>query len=169
MKFDTLHDLFLHELDMAYDAEQQILLFLPRCLAVAHNPDLKQGIENEMKMTQERIGRLEEIYQDMNQTLWGDRCKGMEGIIAECNMVFDAPGVPEVKDSVLIVGAQKILHYHLAGYGSARTFSRELGLNDVADLLQDSLDQLGSTDKKLSKLAEGSLFSRGINEEALNR
>ncbi len=169
MKFDSLHDLFLHELDMSYDAERQILEFLPRGMDACSNPDLKQGFQDEIKQTQERLRRLEEVYQDLNQSPWGDRCKGMEGIIAECDTVVNAPGVPEVKDAVLIVGAQKILHYQLAGYGSARTYARELGLNDVADLLQDNLDQLGTTDKKLTKLAEGGLFSRGINELAMNR
>jgi len=169
MNFQSLHDLFLHELDMAYDAEIQISEFLPRAVSIARNPDLRQGFETEVQKCEERIRRLHEIFQDINRTASGDECKGMRGIIAECNMVLDWPGSPEVKDAVLVVGAQKVLHYHLAGYGSARTYARELGMNDVADLLQDTLDELGATDKKLTKLAEGGLFTRGINEEALGR
>ncbi|MDP1835667.1 MAG: ferritin-like domain-containing protein [Chlamydiales bacterium] len=166
MRTATFQGLFVDVLRDLYDAEHQTLKGLVQMIKHAHDPDLKEAFQNHHKETRNQIARLEHIFEDLDQDPEGMTCHGMEGLMEEAKEVLKQRGRSAIKDAALIIAAQKIEHYEMAAYGSARTIAAELDLDDIADLLQDSLNEEGGADKKLTKLAKGGLFSKGINEEA---
>ncbi len=161
MKFQTLQDLFVDTLKDLYNAEQQIELALPKMEQVAHHPELKQGFHQHLEQTHQQVNRLDQIFKDLNMKPQGKTCKGMQGIISEGEEVVNAKGDPDVLDAGLIESAQKVEHYEISGYGTARTFASRLGYTNAARLLQQTLDEEKQTDEKLTALAE-----RGINTQA---
>ena len=127
----------------------------------ATHPDLKAAFEDHLEETKGQVKRLETIFETLEGSPKGKKCKAMEGLIEEGSEVIEAEGEDSVKDAALICAAQKVEHYEMAGYGCARTFAQLLGLDEVADLLQETLDEEGNADKKLTELAE-----TAINVEA---
>jgi ferritin-like metal-binding protein YciE len=160
MEMQSLRDLMIDELKDLYSAENQILKALPKMIKKATSPDLKQGFEKHLKETEGQVGRLDKIFQELKESPRGKKCKGMEGIIADGKELMEEDAEPEVLDAGLIGAAQHVEHYEIAGYGCARTYAELLGLNNVARLLQQTLDEEKATDQKLTELA------RGINVEA---
>jgi ferritin-like metal-binding protein YciE len=166
MMYNSLKDLFVEQLRDLYDAEHQISRALPKMANAASSNELKEAFNMHLDQTRTQIQRLERIFSDLGMAPQGENCEAMQGIIKEGDHVINAQGDPNVKDAALITAAQRVEHYEIAGYGSVRTYAKELGYNDAADLLQKTLDEEGNTDSKLTKLAEGGLFSKGINEKA---
>jgi ferritin-like metal-binding protein YciE len=160
MEMQSLRDLMIDELKDLYSAENQILKALPKMIKKATSPDLKQGFEKHLKETEGQVGRLDKIFQELNESPRGKKCKGMEGVIADGKELMEEDAEPEVLDAGLIGAAQHVEHYEIAGYGCARTYAELLGLNNVARLLQQTLDEEKATDQKLTELA------KGINVEA---
>ncbi len=161
MHLNNLRDLFEHELNDLYDAESQILEALPKMAEAASSPELQRAFEKHVDQTRSQRDRLEQSMDQLGITINGVRCKGMEGLIREGQEIMSEEGSPEVMDAALIGAAQKVEHYEMAGYGTARTFARMLGETQAAGVLQQILDEEGRTDKELTMLAE----SR-INREA---
>jgi ferritin-like metal-binding protein YciE len=95
-----------------------------------------------------------------------EECEAMKGLIAEGEKVIEADGAPDVRDVALIAAAQRVEHYEIAAYGTARTLAQELGLTDAQALLDETLDEESNADKLLTKIATGGVFSSGINETA---
>jgi ferritin-like metal-binding protein YciE len=153
-KLKSLEDLFIHELKDLYSAEKQILKALPQMAAAAEHQELKRAFEMHEKMTQDQVQRLDMIADDLGVKITGHTCKGIEGIIAEGNELIKAKADPDVRDAGLIGAAQRVEHYEMAGYGTARTFARRLGYDRAAELLQQTLDEEGNTDQQLTALAE---------------
>jgi ferritin-like metal-binding protein YciE len=166
MAMATFEDLYVTQLRDLYDAEMQIIQALPKMAEAAHSMDLRDAFSDHLNQTQDQVRRLENIFSRIGQTPQGHRCVGMEGLIKEGEEILHEKGNPDVRDAALIAAAQKVEHYEIAGYGTVRAYAEELGFSDQASMLQESLDQEGRTDKKLTKLAEGTFLSRGINEEA---
>ena len=164
--YNSLKDLFVEQLRDLYDAEHQITRALPKMANAASHQELKDAFNMHLDQTHTQIQRLERIFSDLGMAPQGETCEAMQGIIKEGDQVVNAPGDPAVKDAALITAAQRVEHYEIAGYGSVRTYAKELGYDQAADLLQKTLDEEGNTDHKLTKLAEGGLFSKGINVEA---
>jgi ferritin-like metal-binding protein YciE len=162
----TMQGLFIEELRDLYSAENQLVRALPQMVAATKSNTLKGAFEQHLEQTREHVSRLTEIFAELGATPTGKHCKGMEGLIAEGNEVLMMQGDGDVKDAALIGAAQRIEHYEIAGYGVARTFAKELGFKQIADKLQKTLDEEGSADKKLTGIAEGGLFRKGINERA---
>jgi ferritin-like metal-binding protein YciE len=160
MDMESLKDLFIEELKDLYSAENQILKALPKMIKKASSPDLKSGFEQHLKETQVHVERLEKIFQELEQSPKGKKCKGMEGVIADGKELMEEEAEPEVMDAGLIGAAQHVEHYEMAGYGCVRTYAELLGHNDFAKLLQKTLDEERATDEKLTELA------RNINVEA---
>jgi ferritin-like metal-binding protein YciE len=160
MKLQTLHDLYVAELRDLYSAENQILKALPRMAKKASSPDLKRAFEEHLEQTQGHVERLEEVFEKLDVKPRGKKCKAMEGLIEEGKEVMEEAG-EDVLDAALIAAAQKVEHYEMASYGCARTYARLLGDAEAADLLQQTLDEEGETDKRLTQLAESH-----INAEA---
>ena len=153
MELSTLKDLYIHELKDLYSAEKQIIKALPKMAKAATSPDLKAGFEQHLEETKEHAVRLEKILKSHDQTTRGPKCKGMEGVVAEGAEMIEEEADDEVRDAGLIAAAQRVEHYEMAGYGSARTYAELLGDEEGAKLLQTTLDEEGATDKKLTELA----------------
>ena len=150
----TLHDLFVKELRDTYDAEKQISKALPKMVKHAHREELRAAFEQHHQETLTQIERLEQAFDLLELKAKGVRCHGMSGIIEEGSEMLGEKGDPAVLDAGLIAAAQKVEHYEMAGYGCARTYASMLGMEDQADLLQETLDEEGETDEKLTDLAE---------------
>jgi ferritin-like metal-binding protein YciE len=166
MRFNTLNELFIDQLRDLYSAENQIVEALPKMASATTSSELRQAFEQHLQQTRGHVDRLNRIFQELNVSHDDKVCKGMQGLITEGEEIMQQGGQPAVMDAALIAAAQRVEHYEIAGYGTARTYAGELGYDDAADLLQDTLDEELETDEKLTDLAEGGLFSAGINEEA---
>jgi ferritin-like metal-binding protein YciE len=162
----NLQDLFIHELRDLFSAEQQLLEALPKMAEAATSPDLRDAFSQHLNQTRTHVARLDRIFDQLELTGSGEECKGMKGLISEGEDVINAEGESAVIDAALITAAQRVEHYEIAGYGTARAHAKHLGFDDIATTLQAILDEEGETDKKLTALAEG-WFEQSINEEAL--
>jgi ferritin-like metal-binding protein YciE len=154
MKLESLRELLVDELKDLYSAENQLVKALPKMAKAAASPELKAAFEEHLEETKGQVDRLVTIFEQLEGSPKGKKCKAMEGLIEEGSEVIEAEGEDSVKDAALICAAQKVEHYEMAGYGCARTFATLLGLDEVADLLQETLDEEGNADKKLTELAE---------------
>lgn len=162
MKLQTLHDAFVHELKDLLSAERQLTKALPKMAKASHSEELAAGFEEHLAQTEEHVNRLEKILESMDvSTARVEKCKAMEGLIAEGASLIEKSGTPEVIDALLIGAAQRVEHYEIAAYGTARTFAEQLGETETAKILQTTLDEEAATDKKLTDLAEST-----INQEA---
>jgi len=153
MELETLKDLYIHELKDLYSAEKQLVKALPKMAKAASNEKLAAGFTTHLEETKEHAARLEKILKDLGQSTRGPKCKGMEGLVAEGQEMIDEEADEEVRDAGLIAAAQRVEHYEIAGYGCARTYAELLGEKSAAKVLQQTLDEEGSTDKKLTELA----------------
>ena len=157
MKLNTLKDLYIHELKDLYSAEKQLIKALPKMAKAATSSKLAEGFEAHLKQTRKHAERLEKILSAHDQTTRGPKCKGMEGLIEEGESMIEEEADEEVRDAGLIAAAQRVEHYEIAGYGTARTYAELLGDKDGARILQTTLDEEAETDVKLTKLAESSI------------
>ena len=153
MSLENLHDLFVHELRDLYDAENQLLKALPLMAQAAKSPQLKKAFEMHLRETQEQVRRLEQVFKGLSETPEGKTCKGMQGLIAEAKEELGEDADPAVMDAALIVAAQKVEHYEIAGYGSECTFARVLEYHDAARILKQTMAEEESTDKRLTEIA----------------
>jgi len=154
MGLESMQDLYLHELKDIHNAEKQILQALPKMAKAATHEQLRSAFEEHQRVTEEQVRRLETIFDDLGQKPGGVKCKGMEGLIEEGEEILSEEADPDVRDAALIAAAQRVEHYEIAAYGTARTYARQLGFDKHAELLQKTLDEEGETDQKLTKLAE---------------
>jgi ferritin-like metal-binding protein YciE len=153
MEMTSLQDLFVEDLKDLYSAETQLTKALPKMAKAATNPDLKQAFQTHLAETEVQIERLEKIFEQLDESPKGKKCKAMEGLIEEGKELMEEDAEPEVLDAGLIGAAQKVEHYEIAGYGTVRTYAQMLGNAEAARLLQKTLDEEGMTDKKLTELA----------------
>ena len=161
MKLESLRDLYIAELQDLYDAEQRIVKALPKMAEEANSPELRSAFELHLQQTRGHVDRLERVFQKLDEPAKGQKCKGIVGIIDEGEDMMDEDAPPAVCDAALIAAAQRVEHYEIAAYGTVRTYARRLGYEDQAQLLDETLQEEGETDKKLTSLAESY-----INEEA---
>ena len=151
---NPLEELLIGELKDIYSAENQIVKALPKMAKAATSPELKRAFERHLEETRRQVERLDQIGQALNTKLTGKKCKGMEGLIEEGKEIIEEDLDDNAKDAGLIGAAQKVEHYEIAAYGTARTHAELLGYTKAAKLLQQTLDEEGATDKKLTQLAE---------------
>ncbi len=157
MKIDSLKKLYIDELKDIYSAEKQITEALPKMISKTKNEKLKKAFEDHLKMTENQIQRIEEIFSNKKESPSGKKCKGMESIIEEGEEMMKEITDPEVLDAALIAAAQKVEHYEIASYGTVRTYAEILGDEDSRELLQQTLDEEKQTDLKLTELAVNSI------------
>jgi ferritin-like metal-binding protein YciE len=150
---ESLRELFIDELRDIYNAEKQILKALPKMARKATTPELKAGFNEHLEQTKGHVARLEEIFEKLEMPARGKTCAGMEGIISEGAELMGEDAEPEVMDAGLIAAAQRVEHYEIAVYGTLRTYAKMLREKEIAQLLQETLNEEGETDKKLTKLA----------------
>lgn len=175
MKQNPFYDMFVDQLRDLFDAENQIVENLPNVIKAASHADLKDALSAHLDETKNQVQRLKKIFKILNENPTGQSCAAMQGLMKECaeEIVKDSPSA--VKDACLIICCQKVEHYEMAGYGGVRSLARHLndsGLDDridfdeIADILQQTLDEEGAADEKLTDIAEGGFFSEGINDAA---
>jgi ferritin-like metal-binding protein YciE len=155
MKLESLHELFVHELQDLYSAENQLIKALPKMASAATSGELKAGFEKHLQETQVQVQRLEQVFSELGESPEGETCLGMKGLIDEGSKLIKEDADPTVKDAGLIVAAQKVEHYEIAGYGSACVFAETLGFENIKQILKQTLAEEEATDKKLTQLAEG--------------
>lgn len=161
MKLDSLRILWIEEMRDLYNAENQLLKALPKMAKTASTPELKEAFESHLGETQTHIERLDEIFVKLGKKPTGKTCKAMKGLVEEGSEMMKEDGPESVIDAGLIAAAQRVEHYEMAGYGVVRTFAGVLGEEDAQDLLQETLDEEGAADEKLTEIAESI-----VNEEA---
>jgi ferritin-like metal-binding protein YciE len=154
MKLDSLNRLFVEQLRDLYDGEQQITKALPKLIEKSRHEELKDALQEHLDVTREQIRRLDEIFRMLGEDASGETCKGMKGVIAEGDDVVGDAKDDNVRDAVIIASAQRVEHYEIAGYGTVRTYARLLGRQDIANLLEQTLEEEKEADQTLNEIAE---------------
>lgn len=149
----TPRDLLISELKDLHSAETQLLEALPKMAEAASSEELREAFEAHLEQTQIHVERLDQIGQLLGEALTGKKCKAMAGLVAEGEDIIDEDAEPGLHDLALIGAAQKVEHYEIAGYGTTRTLAELAGEEDIADMLQLTLDEEGETDKMLTQIA----------------
>lgn len=166
MAIESLNELFVEQLRDLYDAENQLIKALPKMSEGATSDELREGIEEHLEQTKEHAQRLEQIFENLGEKAKGKKCKGMEGVIKEGSEALEEDMDEDVRDAAIIAGAQRVEHYEIAGYGTARTYANLLGEREAASLLEQTLQEEKETDAKLTELAEAINIAAEKDEEA---
>jgi ferritin-like metal-binding protein YciE len=154
MSVETMQELLIDELKDLYSAEKQIVRALPKLAKAASSPELQEALSSHLEETKAQVARLEQIGEIVGKKLTGKTCVGMKGVLEEGSEVLEDTEKGLVRDAALISASQRVEHYEMAGYGSAREFAKLLGLTDVATLLDETLAEEKNADKKLSGIAK---------------
>jgi ferritin-like metal-binding protein YciE len=156
-ELNSLQDLFVNQLEDLYDAEQRLTKALPKMAEAANSNQLKQAFQQHFTQTEGHVSRLESIFSRLGVEPKRETCDAMKGLITEGEEMIGAKGDPDVKDAALIAAAQRVEHYEISAYGTARTFAQRLGLNDAATTLQKTLDEESQANELLTQIAESSV------------
>jgi ferritin-like metal-binding protein YciE len=157
----TFHDAFIDELRDTYDAERQLTKALAKLAKAATSPNLREAFETHLEETKGQIGRLEEVFEGLEEKVRGKHCEGIAGIIEEGKSLMEEDFDDATLDAGLIAAGQRAEHYEIAAYGTLVAWAKTMGHTDAAALLQENLDEEKAANEKLSELAEG-----GINQGA---
>jgi len=155
-----LEELFIDELKDLYSAEKQIVRSLPKMAKAAATPELQKALESHLEETKGQVTRLEQIAEIVGKKLTGKTCAGMKGVLEEGSEVLEEVEEGNVRDAAMIGAAQRVEHYEIAGYGTARDFARLLGMDNVAKLLEQTLAEEKAADEKLTSI------SKKVNSQA---
>lgn len=167
MKSHNLYDVFIKELAAIYSAENQIIAALPSLITAATSSELKEALKTHLSETKNQVARLNQIFSMIGKKPAQASCESIKALINCADKLIKNKTKSATLDAVIIGAAQKVEHYEMAVYGTLRSFANNLDLDsEVAKLLQETLNEEGAADKKLTKIAEGSIFSTGINKEA---
>lgn len=167
---DSLKELLTEELKDIYSAEKQLLKALPKMAKNANSDELRGALEEHLEVTRGQVDRLEQVFESLGATAKAKTCKAMQGLVAEANEIMEEDAEGMLADAGIIAAAQKVEHYEMASYGTVRTWARLCGENEAAELLQETLDEEGEADKRLTELAENIVNpqaeSQGGNEQS---
>lgn len=162
MSANSLQELYVEQLQDLFDAEQQIIKALPKMIDAAHSGELREALTEHLEVTRKQADRVEKICEELGEDTKGEKCKGMEGVLKEGSDLVKDISNKAVRDAAIIASAQRVEHYEMAGYGTARTYASLLGFDEVASTLEQTLEEEKEADETLSGLAEQ------LNNEALN-
>jgi ferritin-like metal-binding protein YciE len=165
MKLPTIAKLFEDQIKDIYSAENQLVKALPKMAKKASTRGLKDAITSHLEETKNQVKRLDEIGESLGIKLTGKKCKAMEGLIEEGDEILGAEGPEPVIDAALIVAAQRVEHYEISAYGSARAFAKQLGHEDIVELLQATLDEESAADEKLTSISEEEVLPMAFEVE----
>jgi ferritin-like metal-binding protein YciE len=155
MSVETMQELLIDELKDLYSAEKQIVRALPKLAKASTSPELQKALLQHLEETKGQVARLEQIAEIVGKKLTGKSCVGMKGVLEEGSEVLEDTDKGDVRDAALIAASQRVEHYEMAGYGSARDFAKQLGFSDVAQLLDETLAEEKAADKLLTSIAKG--------------
>lgn len=162
MKIDNMEKLFLAEIEDLYDCEKRLTKALPKMAKASTSPELRQAFESHLRETQGHVERLERVFSEMGKSPKAETCEAIKGLIEEGEQMISNTDQSPLRDAGVIAAANRVEHYEIAAYGSARTFAQTLGLSSAVSLLEQTLEEEKKADKKLTELAETM-----INMEAL--
>ena len=154
MPNEGLKELYVDELKDLYSAESQLVKALPKLAKAAASEELRAGFEEHLEQTKGHVQRLEQIFEMLDESPKGKKCKGMEGLIEEGSEIMEEDFEDALLDAALIGAAQRVEHYEIAAYGTVRAFAEELGESEQASLLAETLEEEKETDEKLTELAK---------------
>ena len=160
MSVETLQELLIDELKDLYSAEKQIVRSLPKLAKAASTPELQEALRSHLEETKGQVQRLEKIGEIVGKKMTGKTCSGMKGVLEEGSEVLEDTEAGMVRDAALIGASQRVEHYEMAGYGTARDFAKLLGMDDVVELLEETLKEEKAADQKLTTI------SRTVNSQA---
>ena len=160
-KVTNMEALFLDEIQDLYDAEKQLTKALPKMAKAAHSDELRRAFEDHLEQTKGHVERLEQVFEALGETAHSKKCAAMAGLVKEGEEIVESTEETAVRDAGLIAGAQKVEHYEIAGYGSARTHAQRLGHAKIVSLLEKTLSEEKQADSILNEIAE-----TVINDEA---
>ena len=166
MPIKNLNELFLHELKDVYDAEQQLVEALPKMAENATDPELATAFREHLAETEEHVSRLEQVFAAMGEEPEAETCEGMKGLIEEGDKMLEEDAEPTVKDAALISAAQRVEHYEIAAYGTLRVWAATMGMDEVIQILEETLDEEKMADQKLTMIAEGNVNIEAETEES---
>jgi ferritin-like metal-binding protein YciE len=161
MTIKTMQDFFIHELSDIYSAEKQLAKALPRLARASENKELSRAFDKHLEETRGQIERIDQIVEQLDIRLKRIKCQGMEGLVDEAREIIETVPQGALRDAALIAGAQKAEHYEIASYGTLCALAKQLGHQDAAKLLDQTLQEEKATDQKLTELAE-----QGANQQA---
>jgi ferritin-like metal-binding protein YciE len=165
MPVKSMHDLFVEELRDIYHAEKQITRALPKMAKAATTPELKQAFELHLEQTRGQIERLDQVFEQLDLPKRAKKCEAMEGLLEEARVAMEEIEDATVLDVGMIINAQKVEHYEIAGYGSLVALAKQLGHDEAAHLLDETLAEEKETDRKLNEVAL-TVASAGAAEQA---
>jgi ferritin-like metal-binding protein YciE len=154
MKMESLHDLYLSELQDLYSAEDQILKALPKVIEKTSAPELRTALQDHLEETRGHVTRLEQVFQMHGEEAKKQKCKGMQGVLDEGEELIGKDATPPVRDAAIVSACQRVEHYEMAAYGSVRTYAEQLGHERAAAVLQETLDEERNADRKLTDIAK---------------
>jgi ferritin-like metal-binding protein YciE len=154
MKLETLHDLYLSELKDLYSAEDQIVKALPKMIENAESPDLRTALAQHLEETRGHVARLEQVFEMHGEEARKQKCKGMQGVLAEGDEMVGKDATPAVRDAAIISSCQRVEHYEISAYGTVRTYAEQMGHQRAAAILKQMLDEELAADKKLTQIAK---------------
>jgi ferritin-like metal-binding protein YciE len=166
MGLNSLDDVLHDQVKDLLSAEKQLVAALPKVAEAAHSDELKQAINEHLEETRGHVQRLEEITGLLGIDSSATTCKAMQGLVAEGEEILAKDGDPVAKDAAIIAAAQRIEHYEIAAYGTARTLAGELDQQEAGKLFGETLDEESAADKLLTKIATGGLMRSGVNQAA---
>ncbi|HET6362623.1 MAG TPA: ferritin-like domain-containing protein [Gemmatimonadota bacterium] len=165
----TFRELFLEQLGDIHSAETQITEALPKLIDAVSDDELKDALSTHLHETRKQIERLSEVFAEIGERPVQKTCLGMKGLLKEGDEGLQKGLSGPLGDALIIANAQRVEHYEISAYGTAIAWARQLDLDEVADLLDESLDEEAGADEKLTSIAEGGLLTAGLNEEAVAR
>lgn len=154
MTLESLRDLYVEELRDLYNAEKQLVDALPEMVEHASHDELRRAFESHLEETREHVRRLEQIFDDLDQSPSGKKCEGMEGLIKEARSMLKQKADEDVRDAGLITAAQRAEHYEIAAYGTVATYAEMLERKQDYKLLTETLDNEKEVDQKLNRIAK---------------
>jgi ferritin-like metal-binding protein YciE len=165
----TFRELFLEQLGDIHSAETQITEALPKLVEAASDDELKDSLSTHLQETRRQIERLEQIFGELDERPEKKTCMGMKGLLKEGDEGLQKGLSGPLGDALIIANAQRVEHYEIAAYGTAIAWAKELDLDEVADLLDESLDEEAGADETLTRIADGGILTEGLNEAAVGR
>jgi ferritin-like metal-binding protein YciE len=166
MGFNSLKDVLQEQLEDLHSAETQLIDALPKMVQAAHNDELREAFEHHLDETRDHLKRVKEALGEIGVGSPTEVCMGMKGLITEGEEMIKMGGDPMSSDAALIAAAQRIEHYEIAAYGTARQLAGDCGFDGIRDLMEQTLDEESQADKLLTKIATGGMFKAGINQQA---
>ena len=169
MKIENMEELFLEQIEDLYDAEKRLVKALPKMAEAATSTSLRRAFESHLRQTEGHVNRLESIFRQMNKDPKGQTCDAMKGLVSEGEDMVSHIDQSALRDAGLIAAANRVEHYEIAGYGSARTFAQTLCMSQAVSLLEQTLQEEKEADHKLTQLAEQMVNDQALRSDALAR